>query len=113
MVQTHVQPSPLPRADGVAHSLWAGLFVSSDYLGCCPDTERLLGLPVNRNRLEARQRFRQHFTGGPAALGGGGNGRSACSSLPWGRQRVPSVGWGRGVQGSCRLRWLACPSVEL
>ena len=103
MVQTHLQPSPLPRADGMAHSLWAGLFVSSDYLGCCPDTERLLGLPVNRNRLEARQRFRQRFIGGPAVSGGGGNGRSPCSSLPRGGSGFRlwgGVGVSRGCAGS-------------
>ena len=48
---------------------------------------------VNRNRLEATQKVRQGFTGGPAASG---SGPLAPHPLGWGA--VPPVGWGEGVR---------------
>ena len=61
---------------------------------------------VNRNRLEATQKVRQGFTGGPAASG---SGPFAPHPLGWGA--VPPVGWGGGVRACAGSGGLPAPSV--
>ena len=102
MVQTHLQASPLPRADSATQPLRRTVCLVR-LVGCCPDMERLLGLPSQQKSTRGHTAS-TGAPGGPAASGSG-----PLAPHPLGGGAGPSCGVGWGCPGPCGLRWLACP----